>query len=83
LEKVTDLHIHTSTLTDVSTLARLKQLKRLHLQNNRNLTDVSALAGLTQLRFINLNNNPKLTKANIAKLQMALPDCDIVPKVTK
>ena len=67
----------------MSTLARLTQLKRLHLQNNRNLTDVSALAGLTQLRFINLNNNPKLTKAEIAKLQTALPDCDIVPKVTK
>ena len=83
LEKVTELRIHTPTLTDVSTLARLTQLKRLHLQNNRNLTDVSALAGLTQLRFINLNNNPKLAKAEIAKLQIALPDCDIVPKVTK
>ena len=67
----------------MSTLARLTQLKRLHLQNNRNLTDVSALAGLTQLRSINLINNPKLTRADIAKLQTALPDCDIVPKVTK
>ena len=60
LEKVTELRIHTPTLTDVSTLAKL-----------------------TQLRFINLNNNPKLTRAEIAKLQTALPDCDIVPKVTK
>jgi Leucine-rich repeat (LRR) protein len=41
------------------------------------ITDLSPLAGLKQLISLTLPNNPKLTRAEIDKLQKALPNCEI------
>ena len=72
----------TDKITDVSALAGLTELRELHLFNN-NLTDVSALAGLKRLERLNLEGNPNLTKAEIEKLQKALPNCSIKHNATK
>ena len=70
------LDLRSNQLTDLSALAWLKQLETLNLSHN-NITDLSALAGLTQLRTLDLSDNPKLTKAEISKLEKALPECNI------
>ena len=82
LEKVTSLGLGSSQLTDVSSLSGLTQLVGLGLQKNK-LTDVSALAGLTKLRLLGLEDNPSLAKAEIEKLQKALPECRILSNSTK
>ena len=76
LTQLETLWLSGNQLTDVSGLAGLKQLKQLYLYGNQ-LTDVSGLAGLTQLETLYLHNNPDLTKAEIDKLQKALPKCKI------
>ena len=70
------LYLSHNQLTDVRPLAKLKQLEDLYLSSNQ-LTDVSVLAGLTQLKELYLTENPNLTKAEIDKLQKALPKCKI------
>ena len=42
------------------------------------LTDECAPAGLKQLKSLDLHHNPNLTKAEIEKLQGALPKCKII-----
>jgi Leucine-rich repeat (LRR) protein len=76
LEEVTYLDLQSNQLTDVSALSELTELTELGLVGNQ-LTDVSALAGLTQLEWLYLQNNPNLSKAEIDKLQKALPKCII------
>ena len=67
LEKVTWLNFSGYQLTDVSALAGLKQLERLHLLNNQ-LTDVNALVGLKQLTDLNLNGNRLIDASSLAGL---------------
>ena len=76
LEEVTQLDIAEYQLTDVSSLAGLKNLKTLYLDNNQ-LTDISPLMGFTQLKSLSLLFNPNLTKVEIDTLQKALPKCRI------
>ena len=76
LTEVTQLDIAEYQLTDVSSLAGLKNLKTLYLDNNQ-LMDISPLMGLTQLKSLSLLFNPNLTKVEIDKLQKALPNCRI------
>ena len=76
MEEVTQLDIAEYQLTDVSSLAGLKNLKTLYLDNNQ-LMDISPLMGLTQLKSLSLLFNPNLTKVEIGKLQKALPNCRI------
>ena len=77
LEKVTELYIRHTQLTEVSKgLEKLTQLKGLNLEDTQ-LTDVKGLEKLTQLRYLELQNNPDLTKAQIDQLQRALPKCKI------
>ena len=76
LEEVTQLDIAEYQLTDVSSLAGLKNLKTLYLDNNQ-LTDISPLMGFTQLKSLSLLFNPNLTKVEIDNLQKALPKCKI------
>ncbi len=80
LKKLNALLLGGNQLTDVSALAGLKELKILSLANNQ-LTDVSALAKLKELERLSLENNPELTKAEIEKLQKALPKCTILHNV--
>ena len=82
IEKVRHIDLTRKMITDVSALARLKQLEILWLPFN-NLTDVSTLSGLAQLRRLSLENNPDLTKAQIDQLQKALPKCKISSNPTK
>jgi Leucine-rich repeat (LRR) protein len=82
IEKVRHIDLTRKMITNVSALARLKQLEILWLPFN-NLTDISALSGLTQLKRLSLENNPDLTNAQIAELQQALPKCKIFSNPTK
>jgi len=50
---------------------------------SKQLTDVKGLEKLTQLRRLHLRDNPDLTKAQIAELQKALPNCEIISNPTK
>jgi Leucine-rich repeat (LRR) protein len=55
----------------------LEKVTNLTLSFNK-LTEVpKGLEKLTQLEILELENNPALTKAQIEKLQMALPKCKI------
>ena len=56
-----------------------ERITKLQLHNSQ-LTDVSALEKLTQLTGLALQCNPKVTKAEIEKLQQALPKCKISPE---
>jgi len=76
LTEVTQLDIAEYQLTDISSLAGLKNLQTLYLDNNQ-LMDISPLMGLTQLKSLSLLFNPNLTKVEIDKLQNALPNCRI------
>ena len=76
LTEVTQLDIAEYQLTDISSLAALKNLQTLYLDNNQ-LMDISPLMGLTQLKSLSLLFNPNLTKVEIDKLQNALPNCRI------
>jgi internalin A len=76
LTKLTMLGLGDNQLTDISPLAGLTKLKKLDLGNNQ-LSDVSALARLSKLAVLYLRDNADLTKAEITKLQDALPHCII------
>ena len=82
IEKVRHIDLTRKMITNVSALARLKQLEILWLPFN-NLTDISALEELTQLERLSLENNPNLTIAQIEQLQRALPNCKIFHNATK
>ncbi len=60
----------------------MTELKWLALADNQ-ITDLKPLAGLTKLRTLGLEDNPNLTKAEIDKLQKALPNCNINHDATK
>ena len=53
----------------------------LFLSNNQ-ITDLTPLAGLKKLELLFLDNN-NLTKAEVVKLQKALPKCKITKKEKK
>jgi Leucine-rich repeat (LRR) protein len=69
-------------ILDLTPLAGLKKLYHLELVGNR-ITDLSPLANLISLKYLSLDNNPSLTKAEIQKLQKALPRCEISHNATK
>lgn len=56
LEKVTTLKLGETGLTDLSDLAKLPNLRKLHLYKN-GIRDISALEGLTQLEGLELSGN--------------------------
>jgi len=79
LEKLTNLKLlalDDNQLVSVAELGKLTQLDILVLCYNK-LTNVKGLEKLTQLSILEINGNPALTKAQIAKLQKALPNCAI------
>ena len=67
---------YNNRISDLSPLAGLTNLRHIGLSGNQ-ITDLSPLAGLKQLTFLSLDKNPKLTRAEIDKLQKALPNCKI------
>ena len=60
----------------MKSLEKLTQLKSLKLNENK-LTDVKGLEKLSNLEHLDLRLNPNLIKAQIDKLQKALPKCRI------
>ncbi len=64
------------------TKADVEKVTRLDLEGNQ-ITDLKPLAGLTKLELLYLSGNPNLTKAEIDKLQKALPKCEIKHNATK
>ena len=85
LEKLTQLRtldLNSNQLTSVKGLEKLTQLTYLRLSQNQ-LTNVKGLEKLTQLKVLYLQYNPDLTKTQIAELQKALPNCDIISNAKK
>jgi len=83
LTQLTYLSISNSQLTKLTDgVEKLTQLENLDLGDNK-LTDVKGLKKLTNLTTLFLFNNPALTKAQIAELQKALPNCQILSDPTK
>ena len=76
MSKLRRLDLGVNRLTDLAPLAGLSNLRELQLQVNQ-LTDLSPLTGLKQLTTLRLSGNPKLPRAEIDKLQKALPNCKI------
>ena len=63
---------------DLALLPELTQVvKGVDLSGN-NLTDLTPLANFNHLEGIKLTDNPNLSKAEIEKLQKALPKCEIL-----
>lgn len=62
-------------------IGKLKQLTWLSVQHCPDVTDegIKELGSLTKLKSLYLNGT-KATKQGIAKLRMAIPDCEIEPK---
>ena len=82
LTKLKTLGLNNNQLTDVTGLEKLDQLEELSLHYNK-LTSVKGLEKLTQLKVLWLNSNPDLTKAQIDRLQKALPKCEITSSPKK
>jgi len=53
------------------------------LIDESHITDLKPLAGLTKLEELKFWDNPNLTRAEIGKLQKALPKCEIDHNATK
>ena len=70
------IHKQLKKPTGELTKADLEKVTHLNLSSNQ-LTDVKGLEKLTQLKVLGLIN-PDLTKAQIAELQKALPNCEIL-----
>ena len=64
------------------TKSDLEKVTKLNLYDDK-LTDVKGLEKLTQLEELDLRENPDLTKAQIDKLQKALPKFKIVSNPKK
>ena len=67
LEKVTELNLNRSQLTDVKGLEKLTQLKSLYLSQNK-LTDVKGLEKLTELTELWLYENQLTDVKGLEKL---------------
>lgn len=77
MKKVRWLGLGSCKIADLSPLSELTSLTALGLHRNQ-ITDLTPLMGLTELKSIDLHHNPNLTKAEIEKLQGALPNCKII-----
>jgi len=75
LEKVTELNLNRSQLTDVKGLEKLTQLKSLYLSQNK-LTDVKGLEKLTQLTDLGIHSNQLTDVRGFEKLTQ-LKDLDL------
>ena len=82
LKKLEMLSFTDNQITDLTSLAGLMKLELLSSADNQ-ITDLKPLAGLTKLETLYLDDNPDLTKAEIGKLQKALPKCNITHNTTK
>jgi hypothetical protein len=82
LNNLTQLKVDFNQITDLTSLSGMKELLQIWLHDNQ-ITDLSSLNGMTNLEHLFITNNPDLTKAEIDKLQKALPKCKISHDATK
>ena len=75
---LTSLNLSKKNLTnvDIEPLKYMTNLTELYLYENK-ISDISALKGLSKLSTLELDGNP-LSETQIAELQAALPNCEIV-----
>ncbi len=76
LNNLERLWLWDNQISELSPLVGFHQLKWLFINGNQ-ITDLDSLKGFKELRIIFLTDNPNLPKAEIAKLQKALPRCFI------
>ncbi len=82
LKNLSVLYIESNKITDITPLRNLTNLIKLRIDDNQ-ITELTPLTGLTKLTELDIANNPNLTKAEIAKLQKALPNCKFNHNATK
>lgn len=82
LKNLEVLSLEYNQITDLAPLSGLENISLL-LINNNSVSDLKPLYKLTKLKTVNVSDNPEITKAEINKLQMELPDCQIVHNATK
>ena len=70
------LKLENCQILDPAPLADLMRVSILSLRDNQ-ITDLTPLVGLEHLKLLDLRGNPNLAKAEIDKLQKALPNCVI------
>ena len=71
-----ELKLGNNRISDATPLMYLEQLERLDISGN-NISSLSPLTKLTKLQWLNLRGNP-LTEEQVAELQAALPNCEII-----
>jgi len=76
LNNLEQLWLWDNQISELSPLVGLHQLKWLFINGNQ-ITDLDSLKDFKELRIIFLTDNPNLPKAEITKLQKALPRCFI------
>lgn len=60
MKNLTQLHIWSSTVEDISSISKLQKLKRLDLENFNKLTDISPISTLKNLQLISMENSFKV-----------------------
>jgi len=68
LEKVVEIHLGGSSITDLTPLKELTKLQRLHLQDNQ-IAELSPLGNLADLEFLELDNNQITDLTPLKKLK--------------
>ena len=57
LDDITELDLSFNQLTDISGIRLFKNIKKLHLWNNRFFKDISKLKDLKNLKFLDISSN--------------------------
>jgi hypothetical protein len=60
MENLEHLHFWTSTVEDISSISKLKGLRRLDLDSFSRLTDISPIAALSELQLLSIQNSFKV-----------------------
>ena len=76
LDDITELDLSFNQLTDISGIRLFKNIKKLHLWNNRFFKDISKLKDLKNLKFLDISSN-QITDISVLKNLNKLEVLDI------
>ena len=76
-KELKSLYLADNKIRDIRPLAQLANLEELYLDRNP-VADVSALAGCKKLKVLSLRGTPAANGPSVAKLRVALPECEII-----